>query len=136
MNWIFYVIFLNNSNFSLILQANRGHDFGFLFDIDGVIKRGKRILPSAKEAFRLLTDDSGKFRLPVVFVTNAGNTFRQTKADELSELLGIKVCSFSWIQAWISKYLQKTHALKESSAFPLASVYNAIVWKTQLPLCF
>lgn len=88
----FYVIFLNNSNFGLILQANKGHDFGFLFDIDGVIKRGKRILPSAKEAFRLLTDDSGKFRLPVVFVTNAGNTFRQTKADELSELLGIKVC--------------------------------------------
>lgn len=74
------------------LQSNRGHDFGFLFDIDGVIKRGKRILPSAKEAFRLLTDESGKFRLPVVFVTNAGNTFRQSKADELSELLGIKVC--------------------------------------------
>lgn len=74
------------------LQSNRGHDFGFLFDIDGVIKRGKRILPSAKEAFQLLTDESGKFRLPVVFVTNAGNTFRQSKADELSELLGIKVC--------------------------------------------
>lgn len=72
-------------------KSNRGHDFGFLFDIDGVIKRGKRILPSAKEAFRLLTDESGKFRLPVVFVTNAGNTFRQSKADELSELLGIKV---------------------------------------------
>lgn len=79
-------------NFFPILQSNRGHDFGFLFDIDGVIKRGKRILPSAKDAFRLLTDKSGKFRLPVVFVTNAGNTFRQSKADELSELLGIKVC--------------------------------------------
>ncbi|XP_062589403.1 haloacid dehalogenase-like hydrolase domain-containing 5 [Saccostrea cucullata] len=72
-------------------KSNRGHDFGFLFDIDGVIKRGKRILPSAREAFQLLTDESGKFRLPVVFVTNAGNTFRQTKADELSELLGIKI---------------------------------------------
>lgn len=86
------ILTYKNYFFSPILQSNRGHDFGFLFDIDGVIKRGKRILPSAKDAFRLLTDKSGKFRLPVVFVTNAGNTFRQSKADELSELLGIKVC--------------------------------------------
>lgn len=61
-----------------------------------MIKRGKRILPSARDAFRCLTDDTGKFRLPVVFVTNAGNTFRQTKADELSELLGIKVGQFGY----------------------------------------
>lgn len=65
--------------------------FGFLFDIDGVIVRGKRLLPSAKEAFRLLTDEYGKFRVPALFVTNAGNMLRQEKAKQLSNWLGIQV---------------------------------------------
>lgn len=66
-------------------------DFGFLFDIDGVIVRGKKLLPSAKDAFNLLVDDKGKFKVPVLFVTNAGNTLRQKKAKDLSDWLGIEV---------------------------------------------
>lgn len=71
--------------------------FGFLFDIDGVIVRGKRLLPSAKEAFRLLTDEYGKFRVPALFVTNAGNMLRQEKAKQLSNWLGIQVCRRKYI---------------------------------------
>ncbi|KAL3852574.1 hypothetical protein ACJMK2_016195 [Sinanodonta woodiana] len=82
-----------------ILQRKRIHgktaqsdlDFGFLFDIDGVICRGKTVLPSAREAFCKLVDRNGKFRVPVLFVTNAGNTLRQRKAQQLSQLLDIKV---------------------------------------------
>lgn len=70
-------------------------DFGLLFDIDGVIVRGKRILPSAREAFNLLVDSSGKFRVPTVFVTNAGNALRNDKAEQLSEWLEIEVCAKS-----------------------------------------
>lgn len=65
--------------------------FGFLFDIDGVIVRGKNILPAAREAFNLLTDRHGNFQVPVLFVTNAGNTLRQRKAEQLSEWLKVKV---------------------------------------------
>lgn len=65
--------------------------FGFLFDIDGVIVRGKRLLPSAREAFQMLTDRHGNFKVPALFVTNAGNTLRQRKAEQLSEWLNVKV---------------------------------------------
>lgn len=68
-------------------------NFGLLFDIDGVIVRGRKVLPFAPEAFRLLVDDKGKFRIPTVFVTNAGNSLRHNKALQLSEWLGIEVNS-------------------------------------------
>ena len=68
-----------------------------MFDIDGVIVRGKKLLPSAKDAFRMLIDDHGKFKVPVLFVTNAGNTLRQKKAKALSDWLDIEVC-FSFFQ--------------------------------------
>uniref|UniRef100_A0A8U7M581 Haloacid dehalogenase-like hydrolase domain-containing 5 n=1 Tax=Corvus moneduloides TaxID=1196302 RepID=A0A8U7M581_CORMO len=63
--------------------------FGFLFDIDGVLVRGKTPIPAARTAFRKLVNSQGQFLVPVVFVTNAGNCLRQEKADQLSHLLGI-----------------------------------------------
>lgn len=65
--------------------------FGLLFDIDGVIVRGRRVLPFAREAFSNLVDEKGKFRVPTVFVTNAGNVMRHQKAQQLSSWLGIEV---------------------------------------------
>jgi len=67
-------------------------DFGIFFDIDGVIVRGKNVLPFAPHAFKRLVDDkTGEFRVPTVFVTNACNTLRKKKADQLSAWLGIEV---------------------------------------------
>lgn len=75
------------------LQITRmAANFGFLFDIDGVFVRGKQVLPAAREAISLLTDRVGRFRVPTVFVTNAGNKLPATKAVELSEILGVHVC--------------------------------------------
>ncbi|XP_065348959.1 haloacid dehalogenase-like hydrolase domain-containing 5 [Cloeon dipterum] len=65
--------------------------FGLLFDIDGVIVRGKKVLPPAADGFKHLVDGSGKFRVPTVFVTNAGNALRHHKAQQLSEWLQIEV---------------------------------------------
>uniref|UniRef100_A0A914VT37 Haloacid dehalogenase-like hydrolase domain-containing 5 n=1 Tax=Plectus sambesii TaxID=2011161 RepID=A0A914VT37_9BILA len=65
--------------------------FGLLLDIDGVICRGKDLLPGTREGFRLLTDETGQFKVPTVFVTNASNSLRASKADRLSELLGITI---------------------------------------------
>uniref|UniRef100_A0A8C3A928 Zgc:77375 n=1 Tax=Cyclopterus lumpus TaxID=8103 RepID=A0A8C3A928_CYCLU len=65
--------------------------FGLLFDIDGVLVRGRQPIPAAKKAFEKLVDSRGQFVVPVVFVTNAGNCLRQTKADQLAHILGIPV---------------------------------------------
>uniref|UniRef100_A0A8C5L2J8 Haloacid dehalogenase like hydrolase domain containing 5 n=1 Tax=Jaculus jaculus TaxID=51337 RepID=A0A8C5L2J8_JACJA len=65
--------------------------FGFLLDIDGVLVRGHKVIPAALEAFHRLMDSHGQLRVPVVFVTNAGNILQHDKAQELSALLGCKV---------------------------------------------
>lgn len=62
-----------------------------MFDIDGVIVRGKEVLPAAVESFKKLVDSNGNFRVPVIFVTNAGNNLRCQKAKKLTDLLGVKV---------------------------------------------
>ncbi|XP_068133356.1 haloacid dehalogenase-like hydrolase domain-containing 5 isoform X2 [Hyperolius riggenbachi] len=65
--------------------------FGLLFDIDGVLVRGRNPIPGAAEAFRRLLGRDGRLAVPVVFVTNAGNCLRQERAAELSQVLGIEV---------------------------------------------
>uniref|UniRef100_A0A8B9NGW5 Haloacid dehalogenase-like hydrolase domain-containing 5 n=1 Tax=Accipiter nisus TaxID=211598 RepID=A0A8B9NGW5_9AVES len=61
--------------------------FGFLFDVDGVLVRGSQAVPAARQAFQRLADGSGRLRVPVVFLTNAGNCLRAAKARELSQAL-------------------------------------------------
>lgn len=94
-NDFFKYICLHFSIFiSCFLQSANKPCFGFLFDIDGVIVRGKNLLPSAKEAFKLLTDEYGRFIVPALFVTNAGNMLRQEKAKQLSKWLNVQVIIF------------------------------------------
>ncbi|CAG2053428.1 unnamed protein product [Timema podura] len=76
------------TNISVLIEKP---SFGLMFDIDGVIVRGKKVLPMAKEAFQKLVDSNGKFRVPTVFVTNAGNALCIEKANLLSEWLGLKI---------------------------------------------
>ena len=66
-------------------------EFGLLFDIDGVLVRGKKVLPTARDAIRQLVNSNGQFWVPSIFVTNAGNSLRQSKAKQLSEWLDAEV---------------------------------------------
>merc|ERR1711962_1398357 len=63
--------------------------FGLLFDIDGVLLRGKEPIPVAADAMKMIYKD-GDFIIPTVFCTNAFGK-RERKAANLSEALGIKV---------------------------------------------
>nr|XP_056703087.1 haloacid dehalogenase-like hydrolase domain-containing 5 [Euleptes europaea] len=74
-----------------ITQGNMQPPFGFLFDIDGVLVRGKTPIPVARKAFQKLLNSQKQFLVPVVFVTNAGNCLRQKKADQLSHILGVPI---------------------------------------------
>ncbi|NXG22292.1 HDHD5 hydrolase, partial [Grallaria varia] len=75
----------------LCAAAARPPAFGFLFDVDGVLVRGSQPVPAARRAFQRLVDGSGRLRVPVVFVTNAGNCLPSAKARELSGALGLQV---------------------------------------------
>ncbi len=88
-----YSNYSNNSPVILMLSCvdQAEPSFGLLFDIDGVLVRGRTPIPAAKRAFQKLLDAQGRFVLPLVFVTNAGNCLRQKKADQLSHILGVPV---------------------------------------------
>lgn len=81
---------LGNGLISNPIASTMAH-FGLLLDIDGVIVRGRKVISHAIKAFQKLVDSNGRFRVPTIFVTNAGNSRRQDKAAQLSQWLGVKV---------------------------------------------
>ncbi|KAK9823437.1 hypothetical protein WJX72_002729 [[Myrmecia] bisecta] len=68
-------------------------NFGFVFDIDGVLIRGFDILPHAKEALRKV-HDSG---VPYLFVTNNGMDTEEQRAAVLSKQFDIPVTKDSMV---------------------------------------
>ncbi len=58
---------------------------GFVFDIDGVLIRGKALLPRATDALRRL----GAARVPFILLTNGGGETEAAKAAALSRMLGV-----------------------------------------------
>ena len=63
---------------------------GFVFDIDGVLVRGRAVLPMARQAMSRLCC-RGEWSVPVVFLTNGGGVLESTKARQLSEMLNVPV---------------------------------------------
>ena len=57
--------------------------FGILLDIDGVLVRGRHVIPSAKEAIKKLLSS----RVPTIFLTNSGCESEKYKAKLLSTQL-------------------------------------------------
>ncbi|EFP11656.1 hypothetical protein CRE_30281 [Caenorhabditis remanei] len=73
------------------LRTRHAHPFGIVLDIDGVLFRGRNLLPRVKEAFSLITDKKGNFVVPTVFLTNGTNSTEKIKAAQLSEQLGFRI---------------------------------------------
>ncbi|KAK0398200.1 hypothetical protein QR680_002472 [Steinernema hermaphroditum] len=73
------------------LSCSKNPDFSLILDIDGVICRGRDVLPGVKEAFSLITDTKGRFSVPTVFLTNGSNSLRAAKAAKLTELIGVHI---------------------------------------------
>lgn len=42
--------------------------FGLILDADGVITRGRDLLPGSKEALHMITDVDGRFKIPTVSI--------------------------------------------------------------------
>jgi HAD superfamily hydrolase (TIGR01456 family) len=65
---------------------------GFVFDIDGVLLRGKQVLPQALRAMsKLYTPDKSSPKLPLAFLTNGGGMTEHNKAYQLEQLLGVQI---------------------------------------------
>lgn len=80
---------------SLAAEAEQGLARGppaFVFDIDGVLIRGRHTLLQAQRALaKLYTNDGAQPRYPVCFLTNGGGVTERVKAHQLSEWLGVAV---------------------------------------------
>jgi len=60
---------------------------GVVFDIDGVLVRGRNVIPTAKEAIHRLEDNN----VPYIYLTNGGCETEEQKAEKLKERLGVEV---------------------------------------------
>lgn len=63
----------------------------FVFDIDGVLLRGKQRLQAGTKALQSLLSPDGTFRYPVMFLTNGGGLTEEDKAREITERSGVLV---------------------------------------------
>ena len=65
---------------------------GFVFDIDGVLLKGKKVLPQALRAMsKLYTADKTSPKIPLAFLTNGGGMTERRKAHQLENLLGVSI---------------------------------------------
>lgn len=67
--------------------STRMLSYGVAIDVDGVLLRGKTVLPGSPEALRVLM----KHQIPHVFITNGGGVLEAQKARELSLKLGVDI---------------------------------------------
>lgn len=61
--------------------------FGFLLDIDGVLIRGRKIIPGAREALEKLQHS----KIPTLFLTNGGCELESDLSKRLSLITGVQV---------------------------------------------
>ena len=61
--------------------------FGVLLDIDGVLVRGRKPIPGAREALEMLR----QAEVPSVFLTNRGCESEKEAAERLSDKIGFEV---------------------------------------------
>ncbi|KAF9134771.1 hypothetical protein BGW39_005858 [Mortierella sp. 14UC] len=61
--------------------------FNIAFDIDGVLIKGKQVIPQTRRALELLQEN----KIPYVFLTNGGGMPESEKAEQLTKKMGLYV---------------------------------------------
>ncbi|KAF9434472.1 hypothetical protein BGZ76_007961 [Entomortierella beljakovae] len=93
------------SNAQVIPRAH----YNVVFDIDGVLIKGKQVLPQAIRALKLLQSNN----VPYIFLTNGGGLTETMKAEQLSKKIGIDISpkqlilSHSPMRSLVPKYEDK-----------------------------
>ncbi|KAL3750873.1 hypothetical protein ACJRO7_011801 [Eucalyptus globulus] len=82
---------LASRSFSRLSSQSDRPSFGIAFDIDGVVLPGHTPIGGSPRALRRLYDDSGKLKIPFVFLTNGGGFSESKRAQDLGQLLGVNI---------------------------------------------
>ncbi|XP_010043654.2 uncharacterized protein YKR070W-like isoform X1 [Eucalyptus grandis] len=89
---------LTSRSFSRLSSQSDRPSFGIAFDIDGVVLLGHAPIGGSPRALRRLYDDSGKLKIPFVFLTNGGGFSESKRAQDLGQLLGVNILPSQVIQ--------------------------------------
>lgn len=75
------------SSFSAASARRAASTFGVVFDVDGVLLRGKQPIPGAREVLQELRAAD----IPFAIMTNGGGYLETKKAAQISQILGVDV---------------------------------------------
>lgn len=87
-------------------------NMAFVFDIDGVLVRGDRLIPEARRALQILNGDNNLgIKIPHIFLTNGGGKFERDRCIHLTQILntGIPVSPDQLIQSHTPMKALKEH---------------------------
>ncbi|KAI9244543.1 HAD hydrolase [Sporodiniella umbellata] len=108
------VLTVTRKPWSRFISTVNKPNYAFAFDIDGVLIKGKKLIPEATRALKLLNGDNAANRkIPFVLLTNGGGVTEEEKANQISEIVGVKIdpkaviLSHSPMQSLARKYQDK-----------------------------
>lgn len=75
-------------------------DMAFVFDIDGVLVHGDRLIPEGQRVLEILNGDNELgIKIPHVFLTNGSGKPEQARVDQLSKILHNPISTEQFIQS-------------------------------------
>ena len=95
------------------------------------------MLPKTKYCIKIITDSNGNFKVPTLFLTNAGNELRSSKSAKLSQILGIKVYNDQLVMSHSPLRLMNTFHIKRcliSGQGPIVEIANNLGFKSVITM--
>ncbi|KAI6809158.1 cat eye syndrome critical region protein 5 precursor [Hortaea werneckii] len=80
--------------------VKKAKNMAFVFDIDGVLVHGDRLIPEGQRALEILNGDNELgIKIPHIFLTNGSGKPEQARCDQLSKILHNPVSTDQFIQS-------------------------------------
>lgn len=81
-------------------KVRAAKDMAFVFDIDGVLVHGDRLIPEGRRTLEILNGDNELgIRIPHIFLTNGSGKPEQARIDQLSKILNQPISIEQFIQS-------------------------------------
>ena len=81
-------------------KVRAAKDMAFVFDIDGVLVHGDRLIPEGQRALEILNGDNELgIKIPHIFLTNGSGKPEQARVDQLSRILHQPISTEQFIQS-------------------------------------
>ncbi|KAI0595889.1 HAD-like domain-containing protein [Biscogniauxia sp. FL1348] len=77
------------------MASNEKHTVAFAFDIDGILVKGPKALPGARETIKKLQES----HIPFIFLTNNGGRTEEAQVEKLGEILELPLTVEQFIQS-------------------------------------